>query len=75
MVSRSPSRLFIKVARPDLEAIELRTNWINPAAIAQVIKKQNGNSIHVCIYWLGKAQPTELEGKAAKAFLTAWGDV
>lgn len=72
MASRSPSRLFIKVDRPDLEEIELRTNWINPAAIAQVIKKQKGNTIHVHIYWLGKAQPTELDGAAAKAFLAAF---
>lgn len=69
MSNRPPSRLFIQVDRPELENIELRTNWINPAAIAQVIKKQRGNSLHVHIYWLNRQTHTELEGAAAKAFL------
>lgn len=69
MPNRQPSRLFIKVERPELEDMELRTNWINPAAIAQVIKKQKGNAIHVHIYWLNRLAPTSLEGEAAKSFL------
>ncbi|AFY39875.1 hypothetical protein Lepto7376_3699 [[Leptolyngbya] sp. PCC 7376] len=72
MTNRTPSRLFIKVERPDLAEVELRTNYINPAAIAQVIKNQKGNSFHVHIYWMGKNNPTDLEGEAAKAFLQAF---
>lgn len=68
---RSPSSSFLKVDRPDIEEIEIRTNWLNPAAIAMVTKKQRGNSIHITILWIcGKS--TQIEGQAATLFLEKW---
>lgn len=71
---RLPSRLFLKIDRPDIPAeVELRTNWINSSAIAMVTKKQKGNSTHVQILWTcGKT--TAIEGKAAHLFLEKWGE-
>lgn len=66
-----PADSFIKCDRPDIADIEIRTNWINPAAISMVTKRQNGNNIHVQILWTcGKT--STLENKAAILFLEKW---
>lgn len=62
---------FIQINRPDLEQIELRTNWINPSAIAMVTKHQRGNTISAHIIWIS-GRSTKLEGNPAKVFLQAW---
>ena len=49
MSKRDPAALHFRIDRPDLADVEIRTNWINPAAIAMVTKQQKGNVLAVKI--------------------------
>ena len=65
--------MFLQIDRTDIQEIEIRTNWINPAAIAMVTKQQRGNVIAVNIHWVS-GQSTKMEGKAALIFLDCWDE-
>jgi hypothetical protein len=62
--------LFIEMERPDLADIELRTNWINPAAIAMVraISRRDVEIHWTCIL----KKPSKLTDKGAEVFLQQW---
>jgi hypothetical protein len=70
-LGRSRVTNFLVINRPDLETVELRCNWINPAAIAMVVKQQRGNALSVKIHWTS-GQTTSLNDQAAKFFLDKW---
>lgn len=68
-MSRTPSALFFKIDLPD--AVDERTNWINPGAIAMVSRKARGNQLWVKILWIS-GHSTNIEGADALAFLATW---
>ncbi len=63
---------FIRVDRPDLVDVEIRINWINPAAIALVTMQQRGNAISVKLYLVGGGSVHIKESAPARLFLQKW---